>query len=460
MTFLAPGYLFGALAVAGMIAALHFIVLRLPRAGILPTARFVPDTPATTVAAARRPTDLPLMFLRMLIIVAAGAALARPVLTPSRRAEARVIVVDVSRSARDSIAMRDSARAVYRDGDAVVVFDSSARVLRDGTRDSLAALRPSAKRGNLSAALVAAMRAGSTLRDRADSLELVMVSPFAREEIDAATDTIRQLWPGRARIVTVPNNLADTITATRGLDINADADDPLVVTAELARNLVVGSSHIDRGNIGTSAAGVATTESEPGTQSATSTRADRAVIWWPSSSRPRFAVARGLTDTVGGVTTGNANVVAAFERRWMYPADSMRGADVIARWADGEPAALEKPNGTSCVRSVAIPVTPVGDLAIRHELVQLMASVSRPCAWRTALLPADPATVAALEGGGGLAPRSAFKPVTDVRSGLAPWLLALALVAAVAELVLRRRTRRAAVGGARTQSPGAEARAA
>lgn len=460
MTFLAPGYLFGALAVAGVIAALHFIVLRMPRAGILPTARFVPDTPATTVAAARWPTDLPLMLLRMLIIVAAGAALARPVLAPSRRAAARVIVVDVSRSARDSIAMSDSASAVYRDGDAVVMFDSSARAVTDGARDSLAALRPSSKRGNLSAALIGALRAGSRLRDRADSLELVIVSPFAREEFDAATDTIRQQWPGRARIVRVPNNLGDTIPANRGVDINLAGDDPLMVTAGLARNLVLGSSVIERGDIDARPAGVSATQSEPATQSVAPTRADRAIIWWPSSSRPRFAVVRGAKDTVGGVTTGDGNVVAAFERRWMYPADSIRGGDVIARWADGQPAAIEKPSGTSCVRSVAIPVTAVGDLAIRHELVQLMASLSRPCAWRTALLPADPASITSLEGKGSLAPRSAFKPVTDVRSALAPWLLALSLVAALAELLLRRRVRRSAVGDGRAQSPDTEARAA
>src|SRR5213592_994027 len=114
MSFLAPGFLFASLAVAAAIVALHFIITRQPRAGILPTARFVPDTPATTVAPAKRPSDVALMLLRMLIILAAGAGLAKPVLTPSRRAEARVLLIDVSRSARDSLATRDSVRAMYR----------------------------------------------------------------------------------------------------------------------------------------------------------------------------------------------------------------------------------------------------------------------------------------------------------------------------------------------------------
>ena len=190
MTFLAPGFFFASLAVAAAIVALHFIVTRQPRAAILPTARFVPDTRATTVARAPRPSDVPLMLLRVLTVLAAGAGLAKPVLTPSRGAEARVILVDVSRSARDSMAIRDSVRAIYRDGDAVVVFDSSARMLAGNVVDTLGALAPTTSRGNLSAALIAALRAGSNLRDRADSLDLVIVSPFSKEEFDAATDSI------------------------------------------------------------------------------------------------------------------------------------------------------------------------------------------------------------------------------------------------------------------------------
>src|SRR5258706_9312109 len=235
MTFLAPGYLFASMAVAAAIVAFHFIVTRQPRAAILPTARFVPDTRATTIAPARRPSDLLLMLLRVLLILAAGAGLARPVLTARRGAEARVILVDVSRSARDSIAIRDSVRAIYRNQDAVVLFDSSARLVAENVGDSLAALRPTGRRGNVSAALIAALRAGSSLRDRADSLELVIVSPFAREELDAATDTIRRLWPGKARLVRVAAPAVEPAAATSGLTISAAADDPLTVTVGLAR---------------------------------------------------------------------------------------------------------------------------------------------------------------------------------------------------------------------------------
>ena len=438
MTFLAPGFFFAALAVAAAVVALHFIVTRQPRAAILPTARFVPDTRATTVARDKRPSDLPLMILRVLTVVAAGAGLAKPVLTPSRGADARVILVDVSRSARDVAAIRDSVRALYRDGDAVVLFDSSARLVGGNVRDTLAALAPSALRGNLSAALIAALRAGSNLRDRADSLELALVSPFAREEFDAATDSIRSLWPGKARLVRIGQPSADT--SYNRVVMQADANDPLQITVALTR--VPGTGYQEPG----------TGYQEPGT--------GRNLINWPGSSRPSFAVERSKRDTVGGVIADRSPVVSTFERRWTFPSDSLRGADVIARWVDGQPAAIEKPDGTGCIRSVAIPVTPVGDFVIRKDFVRFVSSLSGPCAATTALIPADPAAVAKLERKGSLAPRTAFQPLTDARSDLAPWLLALALACAVAELFLRRGRRNTNERAAAQRSAADEARAA
>ncbi|HJQ54316.1 MAG TPA: BatA domain-containing protein [Gemmatimonadaceae bacterium] len=380
MTLLAPGYFLASLAVAAAILGLHFIVVRQPRAGILPTARFIPDSQAKAIAAARRPSDIAVLVLRMLTIIAAGTALAKPVLTPSRRPTARVILADVSRSLKDTAALRDSVRAVYRDGDALVVFDSGARLVAGTGADRIGALSPSVRRGNLSGALIAALRAGSEVRSDADSLELVIVSPFAREELDAATDSIRKLWPGRARLVSIAAPTPDTAAA----------------------------------------------------------RAAVAVIW-PTTDRPRFAVQRSVVDTIGGVTVGERGVVAPFVRRWSYPVDSLRGAEVVGRWYDGEPAAVEKPDGGGCVRSVAIPTNPVGDLVIRSDWGRLVAELSRPCAAVTALLRADPGDIAKLAGAGALASRSAFEPATNRKSSIAPWLFALAIAAAVAELFLRRR---------------------
>lgn len=461
MTFLAPGYLFVSLVVAAAIVALHFIVTRQPRAGILPTARFVPDTHATTIAPARRPSDLLLMLLRVLVVLAAGAGLARPVLTARRGAEARVILVDVSRSSRDSTAIRDSVRAVYRNQDEVILFDSSARPVTQGVGDSLGALTPTTRRGNLSAALIAALRAGSALRDGADSLELVIVSPFAREELDAATDTIRKLWPGRARIVRVAAPAMDTAAVPSSLSISAAADDPLAITVGLAKTTATAGGRIDRGGSQFGASRTTGVARDASASSLSGVTSARPLIGWPASTRPRFAAPRAVRDTVGGVMTDGALVVSTFERQWSFPPDSLRGTEVIARWVDGEPAAVEKADGGGCVRSVAIPVTPIGDFVIRRDFVRFVASLSRPCAQITSLIPADPTDIAKLEGKGGLAPRAAFQPLTDADSDLAPWLFALAFAAAIGELFVRRRGRNnQSLAATAKTSPGDKARAA
>jgi hypothetical protein len=182
------------------------------------------------------------------------------------------------------------------------------------------------------------------------------------------------------------------------------------------------------------------------------TSTGRALVSWPADARPERAVARAARDTIGGVLADSSLVVAAFERRWTFPADSIRGAEVVARWIDGEPAAIEWRSGAGCVRSVAVPVSPAGDLVIRDDFVRLVGKLSGGCSASRAPRLVDPQALSMLEGTGGLAPRDAFLPRGDVRSSIARWLLALALIAAVAELFVRRK-RNEAIGVARNVSP-------
>jgi hypothetical protein len=420
MTFLAPSFLLGAFVVALGIVGLHFIVIRAPRSAVLPTARFVPETRATTVASASRPSDLLLMVLRVLTVLAAGAALAKPVFQPGRRPTAGVILVDVSRSVRDTIALRDSVRAVYRDGDAVVLFDSSTHIVRGSVRDSLSQIAPTNKRGNLSAALIAALRAGSALRENADSLRLTIVSPVAADELDAATDSIRKLWRGGARVIRL-NSAPAAGKAVTGLHIDADDGDPLAITVDRARAITFASATIYRRSLAEDLAPTPAT-----------------AIVWPASVRPSGAVQRSVVDAVGGVTGAGGVVIAPFERRWSYPTDSLRSATVVARWVDGEPAAIERDRGVGCMRSVAIPVTPVGDLVIRNDFVRFVSGLAGQCAREIALVPADAQQVARLEGSASLATRAAFQPRSDSRSALVPWLFALALLLSIVEIFVRR----------------------
>jgi hypothetical protein len=452
MTLLAPLFFWGAVAAAAGIVALHFLVTKQPRASVLPTARFVPDSPATATARDARPSDLLLMLLRVVILLAAGLALAKPVVKPDKQALGRIFLLDASRAVADAAEAADSVTALYRNGDAIIAFDSIARVLGPEVRDSLPAVRAADARGNLSAGLIAALRAASDLRDKADSIELVIVSPLLAEEHDAATDSIRKLWPGRARIVRVATKVDSSSTAAGSAAVipaSSDATDPLVVSVSLGSNA----------------------RSEPDTRIVRSTAMStedstwmisgyHTLVLWPKAERPRFAIVRVPQDRSGGVLAGDARVVSAFQRRWMFPDDSVRGNRVVARWADGEPAVLEKKMGSGCLRSVAIPVPVAGDLVIRPEFVRLVEAITARCGDKGSTAPLAAPLVASLAGSGRLSTGTAFPVREDVTSPLAPWLFALALAASVGELLVRgigpRRTAdkaanreagRAAVGG-------------
>ena len=427
MTFLAPGFLWAAALVAAGIVALHFIVTRQPRATVLPTARFVPDSAATATVRDTRPSDLLLMLLRVLVVLAAGAALAQPVIRPSRRADARLFLMDASRSVANVGEAADSVKKLYRAGDAIIVFDSAARSLGAAGSDSLASVRRADARGNLSAALIASLREASVARDRTDSLELVIVSPFVEEEHDAATDSIRKLWPGRARLVRVTAR-ADSASIEGGaIEIQASADDPLAVAVSLAsKQQPRASTRIVRN--------ASLTSDDTSWGSA----AGHVLVTWPGDGRPLFALPRAAVDQSGGILSGDARVIAAFDRWWLFPADSLRSGRVVARWADGEPAAVEKSIGQGCIRSVAIPVSAVGDLVIRPEFIALVREIIAPCGEPRSTRPLASTIIASLSGRGQLAPSDGFATRQDLASPLVPWLFGIALAAALAELLVRR----------------------
>lgn len=276
-------------------------------------------------------------------------------------------------------AVRAGVRELYRPGDAIVAFDTVAHLV--ASPDSLRAPRLAHGAGSLSAALVAAHAAASRIRAGADSIELVVVSALAPVEWDRATARIRGAWPGRVRIVRVA----------------ADTSAPI-------RN---------------------------------------PVVTWNMATRPPLAVARTRVDTIGAVVAGTDVVVAPFPRMWRYPADSLRGATVVARWMDGEPAAVEWQSRSDgrCDRSVAIPVDSVGDLVLRPTFIRLRARLEAACGIDAVdpSAPSSDALAATLAGTGPIASVSAFPPGPSAPSTLAPWLLGAALLLAIVELVVRAR---------------------
>jgi hypothetical protein len=374
VTFLASGYLTAAIVAAIGMIALHVITRRPPRAVAFPTTRFVPDAPVAARARSMRISDLALLAVRVLTVLCAGAALARPVPASHRERVARVIAADISGSVASVAETRDSARALFRPGDGLVLFDTAARSV--SAPDSIDTHVHRGIAGSLSAGLIAALREGSRIRDGADSVELVVVSPATGAEQDRATTTIRALWPGRARFV--------------------------MVAAQAA---------------------------SPGAQREGDVR-------FLSRSRPAFAVSRSRIDTVGAVTAHGRVVIAPFERRWRYVPDSLTGSRVIARWVDGEPAAIARGSGADCVQSVAVPVDSSGDMLLRPSFLRFRAALAESC--DAIASPPDAATAVMLAGTGQLAAASQFGPATGGDSALARWLAAAAIALAITDMILRR----------------------
>ena len=424
LSFLAPGYLLAAFAAAGGLIAAHFIVRRQPRSMLLPTARFVPDAPVLTAGWARVPSDLLPLLLRVLCVLLAGVALAGPFVHSRPGGTARVILVERSRAVADTSELSDSVSAVRAPLDIVIGYGSRAR--EEGA--DLPAERARPARASLSAGLVAATRAASRFRSVADSVELVIVSPFTAGQLDAATARLREQWPGRARLVRVagaarPDSfVAPTLIAAR--------DDPLSVALALTRR-------------GGAEARIARGQLTGGDSLWVNEARGRVLVHWPVASAPAGFIARRDGSVSAGVIGRGPPLIAPLERRWQY-APAMDG-DAVAWWIDGEVAAAESPLGEGCVRSVAVPVSGGGDFVLRPEFHALLSELVQPCGGAARLVPIPAATLAALGGRGGLAPASAFASPRLDASPLTRWLLLASLASALLELLARSAASRAPI---------------
>jgi hypothetical protein len=424
MTVLAPLFLAAAGAAALLVVAMHFLARRRPPAGVLPTARFVPERAVRATSRAPRPTDLALLALRVLVVLLAGAGFAGLAREPERRASARVILVDRSRAVGDAAALRDAAVARLREGDAVVLVDSAAVVVAPAdAADSLRALAPTSARGVLTAGLLVAQREAARLAETADSVRIVLVSPLAMESLDSATAAVRLAWRGPVEVVRVG---ARAPLAAPRVAIDPGDDDPLAASVAL---------------LGLGAAAAEATvriarEPAPARDSAWLAAAPgRVLVHWPRDGAP--LPARAATDTVGAVAAEGAVVVAPFERR-VDP----RAGRVVARWVDGAPAAAERAAGAGCERDVAVPVAARGDLALRAEMLALVRALAAPCGGPIDAAIAPDSLVARIVAGDARLDRPTPAPVpaarAEARSTLAPWLLGAALLLALVEPLLRR----------------------
>jgi hypothetical protein len=430
MTFLAPWALWVAGGVSAAVVALHLLASATPRTMLLPTTRFIPDRAASATARAIRFSDLLLMILRVAVVMLVGLAFARPMLAGSRRPVGRVVMVDRSRAANPAEA-NDSVAAYYRDGDRLFFFDSASSEssgkdasLRSADEKDLAVQT----QGSLSVGLAAAMRAASALRGDADSVELVLISPVVREELDAATSAIRAAWPGRIRLVRLPVSRDTAPAQSPHALLRAPLDDPLraslAFSARVATANAKGDSvRIDRGN--------------PASADTAAAQRGITLVRWPSALDSSGYPRRARADTAGAVMAervdGPAVVVAPFVRSVNPPPGR-----VIARWADGEPAATEHQVMNGCVRDVAIALPRAGDLVLRESTRRLVDALARPCGRGGDLTPASDSAVAALRGSGPLVATRTLAARTAPPGSLTAILLLTALALLLAEPLLRR----------------------
>ncbi len=418
MSFLAPWALaIGAIAAAAAVV-LHLVARQRPAAFLLPTARFIPNQRTLVSRVATRPRDLLLLAMRVLLLLVVGAAFARPVISPSRGAVARIVLLDRSGAVADPPAAAARVRGLVADGmpTTIIAFDSVPRVVEAAMLDSLVAVPRSSAASSLSAALVAARRVSADVAAGVDSVQLVLASPLAASSMDSATMRLRRAWPGAIRLDRVPLRTAAD-TAWR-LERSLPLEDPLGPAVRARAGVTGGAvTRIVRGVL-------------TGADSAFA-RSGATVVRWDLSSDVRVAAE--------GVLFGEEVVVAALGRAPVADAGLAR-----ARWADGAPAAVESRAGNGCIRHVGIVLPTAGDLPLHPPFQRMARALLTPCGVEASDKPADSALIVALAGSStSAASASALRDDSRRPSPLVPWLLGAAILLALAELGVRRQVREA-----------------
>jgi hypothetical protein len=413
MSFVAPWMFVAGIAAALGVVVLHLLSTRRPPVAALPTARFVPESDVRAVARTSKPTDLLLLLLRALAVLLIGLGFAQPVPDAPGPDVRSVVALEWTTALADVQAARSLAQERIAEGDALVLFDTAARVV---DASSLAELPlPTVRRAALSPMYVAAGDAARAIARGADSLRLIVLSAQSADALDAATPALRRAWPGRVERVLLAA-AADTAVAPASALLPSDANDPL---APALRALpAVRGAHPLR------------------VQRAALTAADSnwlaenvggVLIHWPrtvaDSVRPD-----GLVLLEGS----GATLVAPLARG--NPTDGR----VMARWRDGAAAVTERQVGAGCLRSVGIGVPESGDLTLRTPFADLLTGLVVACGGRREGVVGD-SVLASASDDGPLAAASVFVGDGTERSPLTPWLLAMGLALLIAEQLLRRR---------------------
>ncbi len=466
LTLGAPLFLLAGALAALIPLALHLIRRRPPTRSPLPTARFLSEDARSSIRVSR-PTDRLLMALRILLLLLAGAALARPSWAPAPRGTREVVLLDRGAAMRDSDAWRrgvEEARRtlIARDGSArgdLVVFDTSAvhlpqRRLTGATFDSLAAAGPTANPASYAAALRAIDPAVRGPRG-ADSVRVTMLSALRRGGWRPGMAALRQAaWPGAIRLPNVASSspldgapISQAETRQSAAVIASGGAGRFVVPALEATGWTARA--VDRLPAVPSDARLIVAIRPAGDLRALAQAGATVVLdlGGAGSSMPRWLPVQGSAtrqrSDAGDLWFGpDLQLPGATVRADIRP---KRGATVLAAWDDGRPAVVAARLGKGCVVFAGTRLED-GALPLSPSFPRALERMARACdGARTAdaMMPLDAGARAILAGRGAAVVNAA----ADGGAGAVAfgrWLMAGALLVAIAETILAYRPRGAA----------------
>ena len=433
--FALPWVFGGALAAALAIMALHFLSVRQPRVLLLPTARFVPERDARAVARQAKPSDLPLLLLRVIALLAVGAALAGARCGEGGARRSSIVVIDAGQRA-------DSA-AILRAGR---VAPTAAGTAAGTAADALVVLWVKGVSDDPGVAITAAIRESARQAQANPALAELSLTVLVPETVRSRRgwDAWRGQWPAGIRVVrhahaapfdsTVSDGPATLVPPFGTVRVVTDATfrGTDVVDAAFALR----GARSNRAPAADAAAVVVHRAAPDGAERA------GVAVWWPVRGVPAGWRAAPAMDSVGAVAANGLALVAPWVRTALPPAlsDSVRA---IAWWSDGVAAAVERARGASCVREVAIVVAEGSDLLLSPAADGLLRALRAPCGGIGVPAPREPSGNA-----GGAAP-AGYAPASGFREGgigsrttrplwLGTALLVLAFVALLAEQIVRR----------------------
>jgi hypothetical protein len=469
LTLAVPAFLVaGALAMLVPLA-LHLIRRRPPGRAPLPTARFLVEDPRKAVRVSR-PTDLPLLMLRMLLLLLLGFGLARPAWIPAPEGTSTVVLLDRGSAMRGEgwrTAVGEARRSLLgADGEPrgeLVLFDTAAvRVPRARVTpalfDSLLTADAGGAASDYAAALRAIPPAARELRG-ADSVRVRMISALTDEGWTAGLAPLRRAaWPGTLDLARVPiaRMAADSAApaAANLTSVTLAAPGGGFVATALAAVGMEGPRLSPSGAL-PAAATVYVLLNAPSASVAAQllerARAGATLVVTPGAVAEPLRAALPWTGGAGLVRGGGAmwfdaeTELAGAAGRVQAGAPAP-GARTVAAWDDGRPAATAKRLGSGCVVFVGTELEG-GELPFQAEYPAALARLARGCdatGGAADARPLDPGALAVLRGRGPASVPASSVGAAEAGVSLGRWMLAAALLVALIETLLAYRRRTAA----------------